>query len=43
MYSKQQKLFEAETRLKKAIDRLDRYKDCGNVVRIEIPKIKHLL
>ena len=46
MKTKQLLLFEAETRLRKTIERLERMNEiekCGNVVKIEIPKIGHLL
>ena len=41
-HSKQQKLFEVKTRLQNMIDAIDASPCKGNVVRVKIPKIKHL-
>ena len=41
-HSKQQKLFEVKTRLQNMIDEIDTSSGKANVVRVKIPKIKHL-
>jgi len=39
---KQQKLFEAETRIKRMIRRLENEPEIGNKVKVQIPKIADL-